>query len=101
MPSEDYRLVEGAGSYRGRHRDRVARGVALLRALSDGTGLTAGLSKALASKRLLIHDRGRVLADLARAVADGAEVISDPLPRRSGRTVRAGGFGADRVAHAG
>jgi Transposase DDE domain group 1 len=52
-------------------------GVALLRALSDGTGLTAGLSKALASKRLLIHDRGRVLADLACAVADGAEVISD------------------------
>ena len=52
-------------------------GVALLRALSDGTGLTAGLSAALASDRLLIHDRGRVLADLACAVADGAEVISD------------------------
>jgi Transposase DDE domain group 1 len=52
-------------------------GVALLRALSDRTGLTAGLSKALASKRLLIHDRGQVLADLACAVADGAEVISD------------------------
>ena len=52
-------------------------GVALLRALSDRTGLTAGLSKALASDRLLIHDRGRVLADLACAVADGAEVISD------------------------
>jgi hypothetical protein len=52
-------------------------GVALLRALSDRTGLTAGLSRALASDRLLIHDRGRVLADLACAVADGAEVISD------------------------
>ncbi len=52
-------------------------GVALLRALSDRTGLTAGLSKALASDRLLIHDRGRVLADLACAVADCAEVISD------------------------
>jgi hypothetical protein len=52
-------------------------GVALLRALSDSTGLTAGLSRALASGRLLIHDRGRVLADLACAVADGAEVISD------------------------
>ena len=52
-------------------------GVALLRALSDCTGLTAGLSRALASERLLIHDRGRVLADLACAVADGAEVISD------------------------
>jgi hypothetical protein len=52
-------------------------GVALLRALADNTGLTAGLSKALASDRLLVHDRGRVLADLACAIADGGEVISD------------------------
>ena len=52
-------------------------GTALLRALADNTGLTAGLSKALASRRLLVHDRGRVLADLACAIADGAEVISD------------------------
>ena len=52
-------------------------GVALLRALADKSGLTAGLSKALASRRLLVHDRGRVLADLACAIADGAEVISD------------------------
>jgi hypothetical protein len=52
-------------------------GLVLLRALADRTGLTAGLSKALASRRLLIHDRGQVLADLACAIADGAEVISD------------------------
>jgi Transposase DDE domain group 1 len=52
-------------------------GVALVRGLSDHIGLTAGLSKALASRRLLVHDRGRVLADLACAIADGAEVISD------------------------
>jgi Transposase DDE domain group 1 len=52
-------------------------GVALVRALADRTGLTGGLSRALASDRLLIHDRGRVLADLACAIADGAEVISD------------------------
>jgi len=52
-------------------------GVALVRALTDNTGLTTGLSKALASDRLLVHDRGRVLADLACAIADGAEVISD------------------------
>ena len=52
-------------------------GVALLRALADKTGLTAGLSRALATRRLLVHDRGRVLADLACAIADGAEVISD------------------------
>ena len=52
-------------------------GVALIRALADKTGLTTGLSKALASRRLLVHDRGRVLADLACAIADGARVISD------------------------
>ena len=52
-------------------------GLALLRALADKTALTGGLSKALASRRLLVHDRGRVLADLACAIADGAEVISD------------------------
>ena len=52
-------------------------GLVLLRQLADRTGLTAGLSKALASRRLLVHDRGRVLADLACAIADGAEVISD------------------------
>ena len=32
---------------------------------------------ALATPRLLVHDRGRVLADLATAIVDGAEVISD------------------------
>jgi hypothetical protein len=52
-------------------------GLALLRVLADKTGLTAGLSKALASDRVLVHDRGRVLADLACAIADGAEVVSD------------------------
>jgi hypothetical protein len=52
-------------------------GLVLLRRLADATGLTAGLSKALASRRLLVHDRGRVLADLACAIADGAEAISD------------------------
>jgi Transposase DDE domain group 1 len=52
-------------------------GVALVRALADNTGLTSGLSKALAGSRLLIHDRGRVLADLACAIADGGEAVSD------------------------
>ena len=41
-------------------------GAALARALADNIGLTTGLSKALASDRLLVHDRGRVLADLVR-----------------------------------
>jgi hypothetical protein len=52
-------------------------GLALLRQLADKTRLTGGLSHALASPRLLIHDRGRVTADLACAIADGSEVISD------------------------
>jgi hypothetical protein len=52
-------------------------GLVLLRALADRTGLTPGLSRALASRRLLAHDRGRVLADLTCAIADGAEVSSD------------------------
>jgi DDE family transposase len=52
-------------------------GLALLRGLADNTGLTAGLSRALASDRLLVHDRGRVLTDLACAIADGGEAISD------------------------
>src|SRR5512135_254486 len=52
-------------------------GLALLRHLADKTGLAAGLSRALASPRLRVHDRGRVLADLACAIADGARVISD------------------------
>ena len=52
-------------------------GLVLLRHLADETGLTGGLSRALASPRLLIHDRGRVTADLACAIADGSEAISD------------------------
>src|SRR5580698_10104508 len=39
--------------------------------------LTGGLSRALATPRFLVHDRGRVMADLACAIADGARVISD------------------------
>jgi hypothetical protein len=51
-------------------------GLVLLRLLADRTGLTSGLSAALPSP-LGGHDRGRVLADLACAIADGARVISD------------------------
>jgi hypothetical protein len=52
-------------------------GLALLRHLADKTGLTGELSRALATPRVLVHDRGRVTADLACAIADGARVISD------------------------
>jgi Transposase DDE domain group 1 len=52
-------------------------GLGLLRALADKTGLTEGLSRALSSGRVLGHDRGRVLADLACVIAGGARAISD------------------------
>ena len=52
-------------------------GLGLLRRLSDKTGLAGGLSRALASGRLLGHDRGRVLADLACVIAGGARAVSD------------------------
>ena len=52
-------------------------GLGLLRGLADKTGLTGGLSQALASGRLLGHDRGRVLADISCAIAGGARAISD------------------------
>jgi hypothetical protein len=52
-------------------------GVVLLRHLADKSGLRGGVSRARPSARLLVHDRGRVLADLACAIADGARVISD------------------------
>jgi hypothetical protein len=51
-------------------------GLVLLRELADRTGLTAGLSAALPSPQGG-HDCGRVMTDLACAIADGARVISD------------------------
>ena len=52
-------------------------GLGLVRLLADKTGLTGGLSRALFSGRVLGHDRGRVLADIACAIADGGRAISD------------------------
>lgn len=54
-------------------------GARLLCELADGLGLTEGLSAALAptKQRRRGHDRGRVLTDLAVAIADGATAISD------------------------
>jgi hypothetical protein len=54
-------------------------GARLLCELADGLGLTDGLSAAMAptKARRRGHDRGRVLTDLAVAVADGATAISD------------------------
>jgi hypothetical protein len=53
-------------------------GTALLRMLADRVGLTGALSGALARKRWSpVHDRGRVLVDLAVLIADGGEAIAD------------------------
>jgi Transposase DDE domain group 1 len=53
-------------------------GSALTRLIADRTGLTGALSGALARRGFTpLHDRGRVLADLAVAIADGATTISE------------------------
>ena len=53
-------------------------GAAVLRLIADRTGLTAGLSWALARRGFTpVHDRGRVLADAAVLIADGGRVLSD------------------------
>jgi DDE family transposase len=53
-------------------------GTALLRMLADRAGLTTALSAGLARRgRWPVHDRGRVLVDLAVLIADGGEAICD------------------------
>jgi hypothetical protein len=54
-------------------------GARVLSDLADELGLTEGLSAAMSptKRRRRGHDRGQVLVDLAVAVADGAEAISD------------------------
>ena len=54
-------------------------GARLLGDLADAVGLAAALSVAMAptKQRRRGHDRGDVLVDLAVAIADGAETISD------------------------
>jgi hypothetical protein len=54
-------------------------GARVLSDLSDATGLTEGLSVAMASTKLRRrgHDRGQVVVDLAVMIADGGDAISD------------------------
>lgn len=69
-------------------------GAAVLWLLADRTGLTGGLSGALARQGFLpVHDRGRVLCDTAVLIADGGRVLSDLATLRdqgecSGRSPR-------------
>jgi len=49
-----------------------------LRLLADRTGLTNELSKAMTRRSFVpVHDRGRVLVDIATMIADGGEAIAD------------------------
>jgi hypothetical protein len=65
--------VEVAGRGVVSHTGSVA-----LRALADRTGLTGALSSALTRRGFTaVHDRGRVLADIAVTIADGGRVLSD------------------------
>jgi hypothetical protein len=69
-------LQSGHGKGSGYARTRRRRGG--VAGLADRTGLTAQLSAATARWGFVpVHDRGRVLADLAVAIADGARVLSD------------------------
>ena len=53
-------------------------GSAATRMLADRAGLTGALSGALARRGFSpVHDRGRVLTDLAVAIADGAATIGE------------------------
>lgn len=53
-------------------------GSVALRLLADRVGLTAGLSAAMARRGFVpVHDRGRVLVDVAVMLADGGEAIAD------------------------
>ena len=54
-------------------------GARLLADLADALGLTAALSDAMGptKQRRRGHDRGDVLVDMAVAIADGADTISD------------------------
>ena len=49
-----------------------------VRLLADRVGLTAALWKAMARRSFVpVHDRGRVLVDVATMIADGGEAIAD------------------------
>lgn len=77
------------------HADSVG-----LRLVADKTGLTSELWQALARKSFApVHDRGRVLVDVAVMLVDGGEAIADiDVLRHQSQVLRAGRVGADGVA---
>jgi Transposase DDE domain group 1 len=69
---------KGLGVEVGGHGVVSHAGSAATRLLADRSGLTGALSAALARRGFNpLHDRGRVLTDLAVAIADGATTIGE------------------------
>lgn len=69
---------KGLGVEVGGHGIVSHAGSAATRMLADRAGLTGALSAALARRGFVpLHDRGRVLTDLAVAIADGATTIGE------------------------
>ncbi len=68
--------------------------------LADRLGLTAGLSAAMAGtrERRSAHDPGVVIRDLAVAIADGGEHITD-LGVLSGQEALSGAVASETTAH--
>jgi hypothetical protein len=75
-------------------------GAALLSELADRLGLTEALSEALAPtrERRSAHDPGRVLRDLAVAVADGGDCVAD-LEALHGQRRLFGEVASETTAH--
>jgi hypothetical protein len=69
---------KGLGVEVGGHGVVSHAGSAATRMLADRAGLTGALSGALARRGFTpLHDRGRVLTDLAVAIADGGTTIGE------------------------
>ncbi|MGH2984731.1 MAG: IS1380 family transposase [Solirubrobacterales bacterium] len=75
-------------------------GTALLQELCDRTGLTEALSEAMAPtrERASAHDPGRVLRDLAVAIADGGDCVAD-LEALRGQGTLFGEVASETTAH--
>lgn len=75
-------------------------GAALICELADRMGLTAALSEAMAPTRARssAHDPGRVLRDLAVAIADGADCVAD-LEALRGQGKLFGPVASETTAH--
>jgi len=77
-------------------------GTALLGMLADRAGLTGALSPALARTGVFpVHDRGRVLVDLAVLIADAVKRSATLTCAPPAESVRAGRLGHHRVAGVG